>query len=396
MFASDGPVGAAEPRWPIRVLHTLPDMVLGGGQILVLRNILGFDPRLFESFVCSVWRNDENAMTDQYLAEGVPVLNLELRRSRLPLAVAKLVRYVRDNHIDLIHTNNTPWDRRFGIVAARICRVPVVNTFHSMHFSSPWGSIDRWLLAGHYVRAITVSKAVREAWAGDIASWGLSGEQVDVVYPGLELDRFGAGLSQERKRALRAELGLRDTGPVLIGVARLEPDKCMTQLVDMIHWVRERFDAELLLVGEGGEREDIEAAVRSHGLEGAVHLVGRRDDVPDLLAISDVLVFASRGEGLGLVAIEAMASRVPVVAYELPALTEVIRHRVDGVLVPLEDPQAMAQAVIELLGDDEALSQMGKRARETVRERFLREKSVCALENVYLKALGRARPSSSD
>ena len=394
MLRTDNPVGAAEPRWPIRVLHTLPDMVLGGGQVLVLRNILGFDPRLFESFVCAVWRDDEHAMTDQYRAEGVPILNLQLRRSHLPLAVAQMVRYVGQNRIDLIHTNNTPWDRRFGALAGRICGVPVVNTFHSMRFPSPpgWGTIDRWLLDGRYRRVTTVSKAVREAWAGDIVALGLSGDQVDVVYPGLELDRFDTSLTQERKRALRSELGLRDSGPVLISVARLEADKCMTQLVQMMRRVRERFDAQLLLVGEGDERDNIEAAVRSHRLEGEVHLVGRRGDVPDLLAISDVFVFASRGEGLGLVAIEAMASRVPVVAYALPALTEVVTHGVNGLLVPLEDPEALAEGVIELLGDDEARGQMGVRGRDAVHERFSLEKSVRALEDVYLKALGRARP----
>jgi glycosyltransferase involved in cell wall biosynthesis len=376
----------------------LPDMALGGGQILVLRNILGFDPRFFESFVCVVWRDEETAMTDQYRAEGVTVVNLELKRSRLPFAIAKLVRYVRDNRIDLIQTNNTAWDRRIGVLAGRLCGVSVVNTFHSMYFPSPhgWRSIDRLLLRGGYERATTVSKAVREAWAREIADVGLSREQVDVVYPGLDLDRFGTGLSAQRKRALRSELGLSGSGPVLISVARLTRDKCLTQLVQMTERVRKRFDAQLLLVGEGSEREAIEEAVRSHGLESAVHLAGRRDDVPDLLAISDLFVFASRGEGLGLVAIEAMASRVPVVAYELPALTEVVTHSVDGVLVPLEDPEAMAQAVIELLDDDEARGRMGERARHAMRERFSRQESARALEDVYLKALGRARPSSQE
>jgi glycosyltransferase involved in cell wall biosynthesis len=91
-----------------------------------------------------------------------------------------------------------------------------------------------------------------------------------------------------------------------------------------------------------------------------------------------------------------MASRVPVVAYELPALTEVVTHSVDGVLVPLEDPEAMAQAVIELLDDDEARGRMGERARHAMRERFSRQESARALEDVYLKALGRARPSSQE
>ena len=379
---------------PIHVLHLLPNLALGGGQVLVLRTIQGLDPEGFRSSVCSVWRDGPSSMSEQFRAAGVPVLSLEFRRSLAPAALWRLVRFLRRERVDLIHTNNTYWDRRFGALASALTGVPLVNTFHSMAFPAQRPSLERLdeaLLRGRVRQGVAVSGAVHAAWATYMDRIELAHDDVHVVHPGLELGARPVELSSGDEAALRRDLDLEGAGPLLVNVARLTRGKGQLELLAAMSEVRARWPgAKLLLVGDGPERPAIEAAVRAEGLEGSVRLLGRRDDVPQLLALADLFWFASEGEGLGLAVLEAMAAKKPVVAYDLPALRELMEDEVSGRFVPQGDPRALAARTLELLEAPARLRSMGQRARATVEARFTHARSVAALEAVYRDALTKA------
>jgi glycosyltransferase involved in cell wall biosynthesis len=135
--------------------------------------------------------------------------------------------------------------------------------------------------------------------------------------------------------------------------------------------VRSRFPgAKLLLVGDGPARERYREIVAAERLEEAVVLLGTRRDIPRLLQAADVFVFPSLREGTGVALLEAMAARRPCVVSDVPVFREILGEEGAGVFVPIERPDLLAEALIDVLGDPARLTEMGRGAREIIEERF--------------------------
>jgi glycosyltransferase involved in cell wall biosynthesis len=142
-------------------------------------------------------------------------------------------------------------------------------------------------------------------------------------------------------------------------------------------------DAMLQVVGGGPRREKIVALADELGLPDRVRLLGARDDVPELLSRAACLVLVSDYEGCPLSVIEAMAAGVPVIASRVGGLTELVDHGVTGLLVPHDDPDALAAAVGELLADPERARRLGRAGRERARELYSIERMVAATVALY-------------
>ena len=372
----------------LRVLHMLPNMQLGGGQILLLRNIEAMRKLGVESTVCSVWRDQGLTMTRRFEDAGIPCYNLKLRRSLLPLAVRELVHLVRARGIQLIHTNNTSSDRRMGVLAGKLTSLPVLNSFHSMEARpSPYDRLEQLYLRHAYAGGIAVSETVKKAWLPHAERIGLPAHLVEVVHPGLELRGYRP--SPTARARIRAELQIAEDAPVVVNVARFAPGKGQLRLLEtMQSVVRAEPKTRLLLVGDGSERESIESKVRALGLRNHVIMVGQRNDIPDLLAASDVFAFTSEGEGFGLVVLEAMACGIPVVAFELPVLHEIAPPQT-AVLVPPGRCETLAVEVLQLLWDPDRRMALGARGREHVELHFTQGNTAQRILQVYLQTLAR-------
>jgi phosphatidylinositol alpha-1,6-mannosyltransferase len=186
------------------------------------------------------------------------------------------------------------------------------------------------------------------------------------VAPGVTV---GAGVAppravaEEEVAALRGRLGLVPGGPVLLAVQRLVPYKGVEVLVDAMAQLEP--EATLLIAGRGPEGEALAARAARLGLAERMRLLGfvPDEEMPALLALTDVFVFHSRYETFGLAAAEAMAAGLPVVAAATTAIPEVVRDGRDGVLVPPDDPRALAAAVARLLGDPAERARLGASGR---------------------------------
>jgi glycosyltransferase involved in cell wall biosynthesis len=125
--------------------------------------------------------------------------------------------------------------------------------------------------------------------------------------------------------------------------------------------------------------------VDRHGMNQRVHLLGHRDDLPEVLAAADIFVFPSLFEGLGGVLIEAMALGLPIVASDLPAIREVVEEGGNALLVPHSDPGALAVAIDRMLGDDAMRKSFAARGRKIFNERFTLERSTQGMLDLYRK-----------
>lgn len=214
---------------------------------------------------------------------------------------------------------------------------------------------------GRRVLRVAATLATRTV-ANSTATAAVLGDRddVEIIHPGIDLSRFHPG---ERDESLRSELvGGRDR-PLVAVIGRLDAKKGVHVLVEAMHLMAARgVEARLLVVGEHGTGDPIyaeqlrERATRL--LDDRVRFLGRRDDVPDILRAVDVLVVASDAEPFGLTALEAQASRTPVVGTDAGGLPEFVRHEETGLLVPPGDAPALARAIERVIAGGPAIDAM--------------------------------------
>jgi glycosyltransferase involved in cell wall biosynthesis len=197
---------------------------------------------------------------------------------------------------------------------------------------------------------------------------------------GVDVGRFERGPAT--RDAVRTALHVADAF-VFLAVGRLERAKGFDVLLQALSLVRTRNDnMAVLIAGDGSQRAKLDAQASSLGLgAGIVRFLGTRDDVPDLMAAADGLVLPSRWEGLPMVLLEASSACLPVVATDVGGNAEVVVDRVTGFLVPSDDEEALAAAMVRIANlSAEERHEMAKRARQLVQKWY----SLSAVVDTWL------------
>ena len=219
-------------------------------------------------------------------------------------------------------------------------------------------------------------------------TYRLPAARIEVLHNGVDLG--GAPPSAANRAAQRARLGLTDGAPVIAIVGRLAPQKRQALLIRTMPAVLQaRPEAVLLVVGDGSDRRACEAEARQLGLGAAVRFLGQRDDVADILAATDVLALTSTYECFCYVILEAAAMAVPAVAFATGGVPEMVQHEATGLLVPPDDAEALASALVRLICAPELARRLGGAAREAVR-RFDLELHLARLAGLDRQLLARA------
>jgi glycosyltransferase involved in cell wall biosynthesis len=392
----------------IRVLHVEPDL-RPGAQRFVFEVAKHVDLEQFEFVVACLLDLDE--------AEGKPApanTNIEVVRLhhasgwRGLLTFIRLVVLMRRRRIDIVHTHSF-LDRLFAHPAALLTGIPVVhtlnNTYESMHDLRRRNSrMERavlWvrhsfrkLLEGRVVKQyIAISQAVYDSYA-PVVPHALT--RITLVYYGVPIGELAQSTWGDALVRLRADLGLKSSHPVLINVARLaiaQKDQ-LTLLRAMPIVLKECPDARLLLVGEGKDRAAVEQEIETLGIGRKVSVLGSREDINDLMGLSDILVFPSRFEGFGIAVTEAMAAGKPVVASRVPPITELVEEGGSGFLVEPANPQAFASAIVRLAKDRGLAEAMGLRGRQIAQAKFDVARCAAGWQDVYRTILHADRSRS--
>jgi glycosyltransferase involved in cell wall biosynthesis len=248
-------------------------------------------------------------------------------------------------------------------------------------------------------RVISVSPALTERYS----KAGLRPERLAVIPNGVDLHRFRPAPAGDRPR-LRGALGLPPDAPLVTFVGFFSRDKAPHLLVEAWCWVRREVmpPPTLLLIGATAQTHvevdpevvaDVRHRIRAEGVEASVRFVEKTHDVPGCLRASDIFVLPSLREGMSNALLEAMASGLPCVAATLPGITDaVIEHRVNGLLFPPGDATALAGALRFLLRDPARAQELGRRARETVEQRYSITRTARRVLEVY-ESLHREPPA---
>lgn len=374
----------------MRVLHLITTLDVGGAEMHLLAQVRGQCAR--GHAVRVAWLKGDGRLADDFRGAGAE------RVHRVPLARALAFGLADDlRWAEIVHSHLLKADalaalvapltgRRAGLVASkhndeRALLSPVVSRVHGLLGRAARTTI---VLSDHVGRFVAEHGRVPLA-------------RQRRIYYGLDPTPFEAAarMDPERRARLRRELGFGADDVVFTCVARFAPQKAHDVLLDALALARKEAPAgspelRLLLVGDdpfGDGRTRAQAQATKLALGASACFAGIRRDVPELLGASDVFAMTSLWEGLGLVFLEAMAARLPVLATRVSAVPEVVVDGETGVLVPPRDVPATARAMRELADDPERRRRMGEAGHARVIERFGLDRMIEETLDVYRKVL---------
>lgn len=382
---------------PIRILELRSSRGAGGGpEKTILQGAAQTDPARFAITVCYIRDARDTAFSLGTLAAelGVDYAEIEERHSFDPAIWPALRALVRDRHIDIVHAHEYKSD----LLALLLGRVEHVIPMATAHGWTGHGSrerllyypADRWLLR-RYPRVIAVSEQIRET----LLAIGCRPERVTTVLNGIDPARFAR--RPGRREIGRASFNLPHTATVIGSVGRLEPQKRFDLLIEAFDALRRtRPDLRLVIAGEGSQHAMLSAMVTRLGLESHCLLAGHRADVVDVLHAFDLFVQSSEYEGTPNAVLEAMAVEAPVVATTSGGTEQLITHGVHGLLVPINQPDALAAALEEALSRPDEMATRAQAARARIVGELSFRRRMQTVERIYEQlAQGRSEPARS-
>lgn len=371
----------------MRVLMVIDSLRLGGAE-RVLATLGAAAPAAgfqFEVAVLSQPGSHRSAMEPVLASAGVSTRYLSIRRLSDPRALPRLASAIRSSGCDVVHAHLED-AATLVPVAARLAGRRTVCTFH--HVVVPLARREALKerlaisVANRSAGVVFVSRYSLDSFA---LAYGGPRKNWCVVENAVDLDAF-----THRPATMPPELMAPDGAPVVTMVGALRIRK--GQAVALRAWpaVLRRFPhARLLLVGDGIEREALRARCAALGLSERVIFAGTRTDVSRLMRASSLVILPSEHEALPTTLIEAAACGRPVVASDVDGIPEVVIDGETGLLVPVGDEVALADAVSALLEDEPLRLRMGARARELAEERFSAYHWAERLCEVYTRASAR-------
>jgi glycosyltransferase involved in cell wall biosynthesis len=377
-----------------RVAHvTTVDLSL---RYLLLNQLKRIQGEGYEVFAISA----DGADVPMVEATGIRHFAVPMTRRITPLAdlrcLWELVRIMRRERFDVVHTH-TPKAGLLGQLAARIAGVPIVaNTLHGFYFHDDMKPVPRrfyiWMERVAAKCSDTILSQNREDMATAIAERIASPEQLKWLGNGIDVARFDRrSISESSLEDLRHEIDIDPNAPVIGFVGRLVEEKGILDLLQAAGPVIQAIPtAQFLIVGPHDEEKPDalrpEVAER-YGVAANCRFVGMRNDMPELYALMDVLVLPSYREGFPRAPMEASAMGVPALVTDIRGCREAVQHGENGLRFPVGDSDALARALIELLGDETRRAEMGVAGRRMAEERFDEQKVFDRVLSEYERLL---------
>ena len=304
------------------------------------------------------------------------------------LALATKMAEVAEAHnLDLLHCHYAIPHSVSAFLAKSMVqprRLPIVTTLHGTDITLV-GSNRSYLPITRFSidrsdGVTAVSQYLKEATINVI---GVK-NNIEVIYNFVNCEKYKPSTNRAFK-----EYFAPNNEKILIHVSNFRAVKRPADVVEIFMLVREKIPAVLLMIGDGPERSNAEWMIRNSGYDRDVHFLGKQDNIEELIGISDLFLLPSETESFGLVALEAMACEVPVVASRVGGLPEVVTDGLDGFLVEPKNIKKMAECSLAVLTNDTRRKEMGKRARKEACSRFHSTKIIDAYEAHYREVLDR-------
>ncbi|MEL6625974.1 MAG: glycosyltransferase family 4 protein [Bacteroidota bacterium] len=374
---------------PIKILETIRQGQIGGGETHVIDLVSRMDRTQFEPIVLSF---TDGPMVELLRKRDIKVYVEHTTKPFNWFMRPKVNQIIERENIQLIHahgtraTSNTFW-------SAQKFDIPLMYTVHGWSFHPSLHPLMFWMRhrsEGYLTNKADLTVCVSEANRQEGKSF-FPLEKSTIVYYGIDTDRYDP---TRPSKDVRGELGISED-QILVGyIARMTTQKDPFTLVKAIQQAAPQ-DPRLhfLLVGDGELRAETVKMVEESGLDERVTFTGFRQDIPDVLQAIDMYVLPSLWEGLPIGLLESMSMGRAAIASKVDGTVEAISHKENGWLIDSKRPDQLAEAMVTLARHPEMIDKLGHAARQTVVERFSLEAMVRNVEKEYRKLLRLPEPT---
>jgi glycosyltransferase involved in cell wall biosynthesis len=370
----------------MHVMHIFGNFGPGGAEMGVVRLIKAFPKGNIEHSVCSI---GSNVGMKELLPEEVNCYSLGIDGACYT-AFITLYRLLKQTNSDIAHVNNlSPW---FDVaLASKLAGCKCIETFHGIEENITTLPPRRRLLTKIASLLTTSITSVAESAANLLAQLTkIKKNRVTVLPNAVDTDLFCPCPSSEIKTELRKSFDLPEKGLLMGCVAALRPVKdhqglirAFARAVSDKEVMVSNSDIYLVLVGEGPLKNHLKLLSQALGIEAQVIFLGRQNDIHKVLQAFDVFVLNSKTEGMSYAILEAMATRLPVIATDVGANSELIRHDLEGYLVPQGETETMARHITLLINNRSRLRAMGNNARYKIIKSYSFQKMISSYKTLY-------------
>ena len=370
-----------------KILMLIDNFDPGGAQTLLIDLVKGLDKNKFEVFIIPLRKPE--AFTDALANSGARIVDLSGGKYN-PFKLLSLVRLIRNERVDVVHTHLTA-SRFLGVIAGFLGGAKKI--FSHDHSGDEYLRKRKWtaklvlypfdrMLMSFTDQVLAVSEAIA---AFNVDYKKIPEQKVTICHNWIDVGRFSPDPNDRRE--LRLIWQIPESAFVVGAVGRLSSQKGYRYLVEAA--------AEILavapktvfvVVGSGEEFLPLKQMVQALDIDHAFRFPGFVSEVERVYPVFDLFVLPSVYEPFGLVVLEAMAAGLPVVASATGGVVEIIEDKLNGLLVPPGNSKALAQGIVNLMENMEALAKpMAARAKQLVRDRFDRNAAISRIESLYLE-----------
>lgn len=367
-----------------KIMHFITGLERGGAEQMLLKILPKLQtPDLSNSVVCI---KGHGIVGSQLEEQGVPVKYLGYRHFYdLPRIVWTFFKLLKKEKPTILVTYLIHADL-LGRVVGRCARIPVVIAY--LH-----GSLLHWQWLRSFDRLtqrwVTLYLSVSETLKQELVThYKFPKEKIRVLRNGIDAEQVQRLTPDEREK-VRRELGFKEEDRVIGIVANLRKGKGHVDLIEAFHVLLQKevpsASLQLMIVGEGEERERLEKQVQALNLTGHVRFLGNRSDVQELLAAMDLFVLPTEFEGMSVALLEAMMVQTPIVTTDIPQNKEILVHGDSALLVPVKGPQRLAEAIQTCLEEPKECQQRVQNAYRRCLKEFSLEETVGAFKKILLE-----------
>ena len=367
---------AAPGRRPLRVMFLTTNMFVGGAETLLMNLVRRLDRERFSPEITCL---KEKGPLGELLSAELPVAS-DLICHRFDLCVLpRLWRLMRSREIDVVVTVGAGDKMFWGRLAGRCAGVPVVvSALHSTGWPDSVGRLNR-ILTPWTDGFIGVANAHAQHL---VEHEGFPAERVHTIYNGVDTALF----TPSEDSTVRHELGIPSEAPVIGILAALRPEKNHKFFLNGAARILTLLpEARFLIIGDGSQRSSLESLVEELNITRAVHFLGSRDDIPELMSATDLLALTSHNEASPVSILEALSCQVPVVAARVGSVPESVVPGETGMLFEPGDLEGFVTTSLELLRNRQLLLQLGRQGRCFVESRWSLEAMVAGYESLLEK-----------
>jgi glycosyltransferase involved in cell wall biosynthesis len=370
----------------VKILHIISSGGMYGAEAVILNMSRTLNENSHSSLL-GVFSNSANpnlqlheAATREGIESHLIPCNGQIDRT----VTASIRELVARYGADVVHAHGYKADI-YAYFALRATRTPLISTCHTWYDNNPlvtlYGVADRLILR-NYAAVVAVSAEVKQR----LLKAGVSQDKIHLVRNGIDLRPFDNAVPSLRN-ALHA-----DNTQIVGLIGRLAIEKGVDTFLNAAAQVLAQHPfTKFVVVGEGPDREKLESLIDELKIRDSVSMLGRRDDMPSVYASLDIMVSASRQEGLPMAILEGMASRLPLIATSVGEVPSVVLDGRTGVLLPPNNTTLLASAIVALLRDTVQRERLGTAARKLIEDEYSADRMTADYLRVYQEAASRRK-----